>query len=86
MVIEQIYLECVNDYSCKFYTAALTSEGVRCSVARCHGALGAPVPWSFKVRDASPATAQKAYQALIREKIRHSYVECPLPAYLKYNP
>jgi hypothetical protein len=91
MVIAQHYLECINGYSFKFFTLALIEEGGIWSVARNHGAIGAPTGWSFKVKGVSEAKARSAYASLLREKLRPrppvgSYQEvAKLPGYLVYR-
>jgi len=88
-VTNQVYLECVTDYSCKDFTIALLDNGDGTwSVARNHGAIGAPTGWSLhpKARSVSQAAAEKVFDSLRREKDRHGYVEeSRIPAYLRYT-
>jgi hypothetical protein len=87
MVIEQIYLECINDYSAKFFSIALLEEGGLWSCMRTHGPLGGPMDrWSPKAAGTTEAKARAAFASLMREKARHGYEVSPnLPRYLVYR-
>jgi len=91
MVVSQHYLECINGYSFKFYSIALLEEAGAWSVARNHGAIGAPVGWSFKIKGATETRARSAYASLLREKLRPRPAEgnyqemSKIPGYLAYR-
>jgi hypothetical protein len=86
-VVEQIYLECINGYSFKFFSIALLEEGGLWSCVRTHGPIGGPADrWSPKVTGTTQARAWAAFAALMREKARHGYEPSPdLPRALVYR-
>jgi hypothetical protein len=86
-VVEQIYLECINGYSFKFFSIALIEDGGLWSCLRTHGPIGGPMDrWSPKVSGVSEAKARAAFASLMREKARHGYEpDSDMPRYIAYR-
>ena len=81
--LEETYLECINDYSCKFYIARLVAEDDGTfSVPVCYGSLGTMGYQYTRADHAAEQVAHKAYDAIIRQKERRGYEISHRPDYL----
>ena len=82
--IDEIYLECINDYSCKFYLLRLVAEeDGTFSVRSRYGLLGTIGYQHASAEHVTEDVARKAYEALIRQKTaRHGYILGKQPEYL----